>query len=173
MRLACIWSICLTLAVAGAAMAQGWTAFSPEGGRFRIEMPAPPKVGTTTISASNGTSPMTEAVVQMPGATYVASYIDYPDRVAMAHSSEVLLDRARDGMASGRTIRGERKLTAGRSAGREFVIVESNGTVNAVRLYWARNRLFTLAVTGRQGVETAPDTQRFLDSFAIIRPPSG
>lgn len=173
MRLAGIWPIFLMLMVAGAATAQGWTAFSPDGGRFRIELPAPPTVATTTISGSNGASPMTGAVLRSPDANYVVSYVDYPDRVAMAHSSEVLLDRARDGMAGSRTIRGERKLTAGRAAGREFVIVEKNGDVNAVRLYWARNRLYALAVTGRPGIESRADTQRFFDSFVIIRPSPG
>lgn len=169
MRHASVWSMGLTLIVAATAAAQSWAAFSPEGGRFRIDMPAPPKVSTTTISGANGTSPMTEAVAQVPGASYVASYVDYPDRVAMAHSSDVLLDRTRDG----HTIRGEEKLTLGRTAGRAFTIIEKNGSVSAVRIYWARNRLYTLAVTSRPGIQSQSDTQRFFDSFVIMRQSPG
>ncbi|CAN5855433.1 hypothetical protein BH11PSE3_BH11PSE3_32520 [soil metagenome] len=160
----------LLLLFAGGAAAQTWTAFSPEGGRYKIDMPAPPKVATTTVSGANGNNPMTEAVVQLRGASYVASYVDYPDRVSTVHSSDVLLDRARDGMSSGNTIRGEQKITLGRTAGREFVIVEKNGNVNAIRIYWSRNRLYTLVVTGRAGIEGQPDTRRFFDSFSIVRP---
>lgn len=160
----------LLLMFASAAAAQTWTAFSPEGGRYKIEMPGTPKVTTTTASGANGNSPITEAAVQLRGASYVATYVDYPERVSTVHSSDVILDRARDGMASGNTIRGEQKLTLGRTAGREFVIVEKNGTVNAIRIYWSRNRLYTLGVTGRTGIESQPETRRFFDSFTIVRP---
>lgn len=172
MRRALVWLIGLLLMVAGTAAAQSWTAFSPEGGRYRIDMPASPRVSTTPISSANGTVSMTEAVLQTPGAVYVVSHVDYPERVAAAHSSDVLLDRARDGMVGGRTIRGEQRLTLGRTPGREFVIIEKNDNVNAVRIYWARNRLYTLMATGRPGIESQPDTRRFFDSFAIIRPSS-
>lgn len=166
------WCVGLALLLPGVAVAQTWTAFSPDGGRYRIEMPGPPTVSTSPVAGANGTSTMAEAVVQRPGASYHAGYVDYPDRVATVHSSDVVLDRVRDGMAAGNTIRGEQKLTLGRTPGREFVVVEKNGTVNAVRIYWARNRLYSLTVTGRNGVESQPDTRRFFDSFAIVRPGS-
>ena len=165
-------SLALLLMFGSAASAQGWMAFSPEGGRYKIEMPGVPQVGTSTVSGANGNNLMTEAVVQLRGATYIASYVDYPERVSTIHSTDVILDRARDGMASGNTIRGEQKITAGRTAGREFVIVEKNGNVNAIRIYWSRNRLYTLVVTGRTGIESQPDTRRYFDSFAVLRPPA-
>ena len=160
----------LALLFAGAAIAQGWTAFSPEGGRCRVDMPGPPKVNIVPIPSAGQTTPMTEAVVQLPGAAYLVSYIDYPDRIAMAHAADVLLDRARDGMAAGHTLRGEKKLTLGRAPGREFVVAEANGSQTAVRIYFVRNRLYQLTVTGRSGVENLPDTWRFFDSFALVRP---
>ena len=165
-----IWSAGLALLFAGAAIAQGWTAFSPEGGRYRIDMPAQPKVETAPISWGGEKLTMTEATVRLPAAVYLVSYVDYPDRVAMAGSSDVMLDKVRNGMASGSTLSGERKIASGRAAGREFTIIQANGVANAVRLFWARNRLYQLMVTGRAGIETQPDTRRFFDSFAIIRP---
>ena len=157
------------LLLSGAAMAQSWTAFSPEGGRYRVDMPAQPKVEGAPISWGGEKLTMTEATVRQPAAVYLVSYVDYPDRIAMAASSDAMLDEVPNGMASGNTLRGEQKLTVGRATGREFTITEANGATNAVRLYWACNRLYQLMVTGRCGIENQPDTRRFFDSFAIIR----
>lgn len=164
-----IWSAGLAFLLAAAAVAQGWTTFSPEGGRYRVDVPGQPAVETAPISWGGEKLTMIEATVRLPAAVYLVSYVDYPDRVAMAGSSDVMLDKVRNGMASGSTLHGERKITLGRAAGREFTITQANGTTNAVRLFWARNRLYQLVVTGRAGIETQPDTRRFLDSFTIVR----
>ena len=37
-----MWCVGLCLLLSGAAVAQGWTAFSPDGGRYRVDMPARP-----------------------------------------------------------------------------------------------------------------------------------
>ena len=157
------------LFLAGAAMAQSWTAFSPEGGRYRVDLPSQPTVGTAPIAWGGQTLTMTEATVRLPSAAYLVSYVDYPDRIAMAASSDTMLDKVRDGMASGNTLRGERKIALGRATGREFTIALANGANTAVRLYWARNRLYQVMVTGGAGIENLADTRRFFDSFAIVR----
>jgi hypothetical protein len=156
--------------LAGAALAAGWVPYSPEGGRYKVDMPGTPAAQTVPLTSPGQTLIMTEAKVQGPGGVYLASWIDYPERIAMAASSDVMLDKVRDGMATGNVLRGETKLTLGRATGREFTIAEANGNVSAVRLYWARNRLYQLAVTGRAGIETQPDTRHFFESFAILRP---
>jgi hypothetical protein len=111
---------------------------------------------------------MTEAVVQLPNAAYLASYVDYPERIARAASADLLLDRVRDGMSAGSTLRGEKKLTIGRFPGREYVVVQADGTNTATRLYWVRGRLYQLTVTGGVGIETQPATRRFFNSFNLI-----
>src|SRR5215470_17146630 len=87
--------------LAGAAVAQSWTAFSPEGGRYRVDMPGAPTVGTAPISWAGETLTMNEATVRLRSAVYLASYVDYPERVAMAASADVMLDKVRSGMTSG------------------------------------------------------------------------
>ena len=164
-----LWLLCF----ASTALAQGWTAYNPEGGRYRVDLPAQPKVETAPITWGGEKLTMIEATVRQPAAVYLVSYVDYPDRIAMAASSDVMLDKVRNGMASGNTLRGEQKITLGRATGREFTITEANGTTTAVRLYWARNRLYQLMVAGRAGIENQPGTRRFFDSFAIIRPQQG
>jgi len=166
-----MWCVGAALLFAGTALAQGWTAYSPDGGRYRVDMPGAPKVDTAPIPVGPGqTVPMTEAVVRLPTAVYLASYVDYPDRIARAVSTDLLLDRVRDGSSAGHTLRGEKKLTIGRFPGREYVVVQDNGTNTATRTYWVRGRLYQLTVTGGAGIETQSDTRRFLESFNLIMP---
>ena len=156
---------CLALLLAGAAMAQGWSAFSPEGGRCRVDMPGKPTVETVPLSSPG----QTEAKARLPDASYFMSWTDYSDRIALSAWSDVMLDKARDGMASGSTLRGEKKIALGRAQGRVFVVAQPNGTNSAVRLYWVRNRLYQSAVTGGAGIETRPDPRRYFDSFELVR----
>jgi len=161
--------IVVVLLLAGPASAQNWTAYSPEGGRCKVDMPGPPKLETVPLNSPGQTLTMTEAKVQAGSATFFMSWIDYPDRIALSASSDTMLNKVRDGMAAGNTLRGEKKLTLGRAEGREFTLVQANGTTTAVRLYWARNRLYQLGVTGRAGVEKQPETRHFFESFALVR----
>jgi hypothetical protein len=159
----------LLLLVAATANAQGWTAVSPEGGRCKVDMPGTPTVETVPLNSPGQTLTMTEAKVQAGGAIFFMSWVDYPERIALSASSDTMLDKVRDGMAAGNTLRGEKKLTLGRAQGREFTLAQANGTTTAVRLYWARNRLYQLGVTGRAGVENQPETRHFFESFALVR----
>ncbi len=130
-------------------------------------MPGTPTVETVPLNSPGQTLTMTEAKVQAGGATFAMSWIDYPERIALSASSDTMLDKVRDGMAAGNALRGEKKLTLGRAQGREFTLAQANGTTTAVRLYWARNRLYQLGVTGRAGVENQPETRHFFESFAL------
>ena len=57
-----VWCVGLCLLLSGAAVAQSWTAFSPEGGRYRVDMPGAPRVSTAPIPVGAGQMvPMTEA----------------------------------------------------------------------------------------------------------------
>jgi hypothetical protein len=162
-----MWCVGLCLLLAGAAAAQSWTAYSPDGGRYRIDMPGAPKVNTAPIAVGPGQSvPMTEAEVRLGTVGYLASWVDYPERIARAASADLMLDRVRDGSSAGNTLRAERKLTLGR----EYVVVQANGTNTVLRTYWVRGRLYQLMVTGGAGIEAQPDTRRFFDSFSLVTP---
>ena len=113
---------------------------------------------------------MTEAEVRLGNVGYLASYVDYPERIARAASADLMLDRVRDGSSAGNTLRAEKKLTLGRFPGREYVVVQANGTNTALRTYWVRGRLYQLMVTGGAGIEAQPDTRRFFDSFSLVTP---
>jgi len=74
-------------------------------------------------------------------------------------------------MAAGHTLRGEKKITLGRAAGREFVVAEANGTPTPCGIYFARNRrLYGLTGHGPRRHREPADARRFFDSFALVRP---
>jgi hypothetical protein len=164
------WIGFLLLFAIGTA-AQSWIAYSSDGGRYRVDMPGTPTINAVPISIGGGqTVPMTEAVVPLQGATYLASYVGYPDRIARAASADLLLDRVRDGSSAGNVLRGEKTLALGRFPGREYAVIQTNGTTSAIRTYWVRGRLYQLMVTGGAGIESQPSTRRFFDSFELIMP---
>ena len=159
----------LMLLPMGAAWAQAWSEYRSEEGNLRIEAPGIPKLNTAAIPIGNNeTAPMIEAVVATRQAAYQISYISYPRRIGQSAAADVLLDNFRNKMAAGSTYRSEKPLTLGRFPGREFVVVEANGRNTAVRLYWVRGRLYQIMVTGGAGIESNPDTRRFLESFALL-----
>jgi hypothetical protein len=155
---------------AGPCLAQSWTEYRTENGRFRAQLPGTPTVqkSSITISGSKETAPAIEAVVRAPGVTYQLATVAYPQRVAQSASADLMLDYFHNNMSAGYTYKNEKPLTLGRVPGREFLLVESNGRNSAVRLFWSRGTLYTLTVTGNAGVETRPDTRKFLESFEAV-----
>jgi hypothetical protein len=152
----------------GWAQAAAWSDHRSEEGNFHVQLPGKPTLSTSAVSIGNNeTAPVVQAVLGTPGATYQVVYISYPRRISGAASADVLLDTFRNNMASGVSYRGESKLMLGRFPGREFVLVESDASHRAVRLYWIRGKLYQLLVSGKPGIEARPDTRKFFDSFAL------
>lgn len=147
-----------------------WIEYQPAGGRYRVDMPATPKAATVPVPIGPGaTVPMTEATAMVDRVAYIASYVDYPTSVTKNAAPDVILTQVRNGSAAGNTWRDEKKLQLGRSEGREYVVMRSDGGVVVTRAYWVRGRLYQLVVDGKQGVEQAADTRRFLESFSLVQ----
>ena len=145
-----------------------WIEYKPNGGRYRVEMPAVPKTTTVPVPVGGGASvPMMEATVVVDRVAYVASYVDYPASVTKNAAADSILTQVRNGSAAGNSWRDEKKLQLGRSEGREYTVVLANGNVSVTRIYWVRGRLYQLVVDGRAGIEKAADTRRFLESFNL------
>ena len=151
------------------AAAQAWMEYKPEGGRFRVDLPALPKIAIVQVPIGNGnTVPMTEATSVVSRVAYIASYVDYPPAVTKSAAADVILSHVRNSAAAGNTYRDETKLLIGRVEGREFTVVQGSGNVAVTRIYWSRGRLFQLVVDGKAGIENQPATRQFLESFALV-----
>lgn len=63
----------------------------------------------------------------------------------------------------------DRALTVSGAPAREFVH-EEDGWILVTRVVYAGDTLYQLIVVGKAGVQTAPATRRFFDSFKLIPP---
>lgn len=149
---------------------QRWIEYKPAGGRYRVDMPATPNATTVPVPVGGGaTVPMAEASATVDRIAYIASYVDYPASVTKNAAADVILTQVRNGSAAGNSWRDEKKLQLGRSEGREYTVVQASGNVAVTRIYWVRGRLYQLVVDGKQGIEKADDTRRFLESFSLVQ----
>jgi hypothetical protein len=171
-----MWLFVALLVSAGSAsaqlqVAQPWHEFKPDGGRYRVDMPALPKIAIVQVPTGGGASvPMEEATAVVRRVSYIASYVDYPASVTKGAAADVILNQVRKGASTGNTVRDEKKLQLGRSEGREYTVVQANGNVAVTRIYWVRGRLYQLVVDGPATAEKAPETRKFLESFSLITP---
>lgn len=177
MRLsAVVRGICLALAgwviVAGSApsaRAQQWTAIT-EGG-FRVEMPGPPERSVQELTV-NGTGEVVEQIeltVTLGATEYFCSRTTFRSMPPNLTPAQMLLN-GRDGRP-GHLI-ADRSLNVSGAAAREYVH-EEDGWILATRAIYAGDTLYQLIVVGRTGVQTAPATRRFFESFGLVpRPPA-
>ncbi len=155
--------------VASAALAQSWTEYRTDDGRFRVQMPGTPAVRKSALAIGNNeTAPAVEAVARASSATYQVATIAYPQRVAQSASADVMLDHFRKNLVGAETYKNNKTVMLGRVPGREFLMVEGNGRNTAVRQFWSRGTLYSLTVTGNAGIDAQPDVRKFLESFAPV-----
>lgn len=167
-----VWLLGLALALValGSAQAQIWSEYRPEGGRYRVLMPGTPEVSTQPIALPDGRSvTMYQAAIETSSAAYLGTHVDYPADLVRRASPDTLLDNVRNGSSRGHTLKGEQRLTIAGNPGREYVIARTNGVILVTRSFLVGNRLYQIIVAGRPGVEQAPETRRFLESFALLQ----
>lgn len=132
-------------------------------------MPGEPAVQKSTVALGNNeTAPLVEASVSTPDVTYQLAMVKYPSRVAETTTVDVILIHFRNSMTAGHTFRNERPVNMGRVQGRELLLILSPSRSSAMRLYWSRSTLYRLTVAGSSGIETRPETRKFLESFEAI-----
>ena len=156
-----------------AAVAQTWSEYRPAGGGFRVEMPGTPTVKTDDVKINNGRiAKQTQASVRVPKkADYSVLYMDYPPDVGRGVPPEKLLEGLRSDIATHGKLRRDTALTVGGAPARDFVVAARNNLAIVMRVVWFDNRLFQVSVLGLGlDVADAPDTRRFLDSFALVKP---
>lgn len=162
--------LALALVALNGAQAQIWSEYRPEGGRYRVLMPGTPQLSDQDIALPDGRKvKMYQAAIETSNAAYLGTHVDYPADLVSKASPDTLLDNVRNGSSRGHTLRSEQRLTIAGNPGREYVIARANGVVLVTRSFLVGNRLYQIIVAGRPGVEQAPETRRFLDSFALLQ----
>ncbi len=159
-------SLVLAVVLATSAAAQQWTDIR-EGG-FVIAMPGAPERSSQEVTV-NGTGEVVDQVeltVTLGSVEFFVSHTVYRKMPPDLSTSQMLLN-SRDGRPG--HLLADRALTVSGAPGREYVH-EEDGWILVTRSVYAGNTLYQLIVVGRAGVQTAPATRRFFDSFRLIPP---
>jgi hypothetical protein len=167
-------SICLGFAMVFVAVAdasaQAWSEYRPAGGRYRIEMPGTPEVTTEQVEVRGRELPLMEAEVDLPDATYLVTYIDYPAETIRGLTPEKALENARDGAAQGFKLLSDKSLTVGGYPAREYVVERDQGIILVTRSVFVGARFYQMIVVtvAPGGNADRPPTRRFIDSFKLV-----
>lgn len=143
--------------------AQQWTEIREAD--FKVEMPGRPEqaVQQVTVSGTGEVVDQIERTVTLGATEYFFSYTPYRKMPADLTPEQMLLN-SRDGRPG--HLLADRPLTVSGAPARDYVH-EEDGWVLATRAIYAGDTLYQLIVVGRAGVQTAPATRRFFESFAL------
>lgn|GEM_PF-2181336 len=167
----------LCIAVAGLALlaniappvsAQQWTEVKGDG--FKVEMPGPPErsVQEVTVSGTGEVVDQIECTVTLGATEYFFSRTPHRKMPADLTPAQMLLN-GRDGRPG--HLLADRPLSVSGAPTRDYVH-EEEGWILATRAIYAGDTLYQLIVVGKAGVQTAPATRRFFESFAQAQRPA-
>lgn len=160
---AALASLTLIFVVASPVTAQQWVEVKESG--FKVDMPGQPERSTQEVTV-NGTGEVVDQIertVTLGATEYFFSHTPYRKMPADLPPSQMLLN-SRDGRQG--HLLADRSLTVSGAPARDYVH-EEEGWIFATRAIYAGDTLYQLIVVGRAGVQTAPATRRFFDSFAL------
>lgn len=156
-------SLALVSGMASPLSAQQWTEVKE--GNFKVEMPGPPEqsVQEVTVTGTGEVVDQIERTVTLGATEYFFSHTPYRKMPADLTPAQMLLN-SRDGRPG--HLLADRPLTISGAPARDYVH-EEDGWVLATRAIYAGDTLYQLIVVGRAGIQTAPATRRFFESFTL------
>jgi hypothetical protein len=155
------------------ASAQDWVEFKPPGSGYRVEFPEAPKVQVQDVKTTAGTRHMGMATFERQRDGVLLSFMTtFPERpnVYTGGDPQVLLDRLRDNAVSavnGR-LRDEKRITVDDQPSRRSVIDMPKDQVAVVLHVMRGDQLYQAIAVVSAGQENGADTQRFINSFALL-----
>ena len=149
-----------------------WIVFSPEGGRFRIEIPAEPRPESDSHLTPVGSVHERKWWLVAGGVELAVETHDVPTLGTAITPVDVLLDRSRDGViaSKGGSPLDSRALEVQGAPAREFrYAIPASETVPArfglARTILVGRRVYLLTGTAPKAPELHPDVLRFFGSF--------
>ncbi len=162
-----VWIVWM-LASAGLVHAQSWNEVRPEGGRYSVSMPGKAEASTQDVPLPDGRKvTMYQSTFETPKAAYLSTHVDYPADAIKDMTTETILNNVRDGSAKGHKVRIEQRITIAGHPAREYVIEQAGNLILVTRSVFIGRRLYQIIVVGYAGIDSNPDTRKFLESFAL------
>jgi len=163
--------VCLAALVAAAGCGTPpWKPFDCVEGGYSCMMPQEPVREVRVADTAVGSLEVVFNRLIYQYASFITSYVDYPEDYVRGTTEASILSGARDGAAAyvHGTIVSETRITQGAYPGREVVIVSADGKMQfRSRIFLAGRRLYqATAVVPATGAYRT-DADRFLDSFTV------
>jgi len=166
----------VTLSSFAPASAQKWVEYKPRGAGFRVEFPQAPKVVSEDAKTSSGVRRMELATFESRrdgvSLTFMTTLPERPTGFA-GGDPQALLDRVRDDTVSwvnGR-LREEKRISIdGQPARRSVIDMPEDHQVCVLLQVLRGDQLYKAIAVVSAGQENGADTQRFINSFALLPP---
>jgi hypothetical protein len=156
-----IFSLIAALLLAGCAENPPKPAFAPAGAGFSVQMPGAPQERTDP----NGTHMYIGGSGKL---AYIVGYHDLPPRIKPAASvRQRAFDASRDALTihGGANLLSEQDTTLDGRPGREVKLKLRDGYFMQLKTAFNGTRLYQVSVVAPMDESTAPEIERFIDSF--------
>lgn len=155
----------LSMLLIGCAENPPRPAFAPAGAGFSVQMPGTPQAHINPDGAHM-------YAVQVGKMAYIVGYRDLPPRIKPTASvRERVFDAWRDEMTSqgGATLLSEQNTTLDGHPGREMKLNMREGYFMQLKTAFNGSRLYHVGVVTPMDESTAPEVERFIDSFHFVK----
>ncbi len=152
------------------AAVTAWQRFSPDGGRFSVDLPGTPVAGQEDVgtSAGNVTVHRFEFKRDLFRETFSVQYADYPKKILqkLKTTDTVLTSAAMADIENSRGTLVSQKTLTGENPGKEFY-AENTEAAMRIRMFLTAGRVYKVIVLAPKDLMFTADEERFLNSFRL------
>ena len=147
-----------------------WKEYIYKENQMAFSMPAAPVESTQFVDTAVGKITIHQYMLDKGGYVLTVGMNVYPDKVLQTPSDKRLAG-ARDGVANNMKVKvtSEKKITLDGNPGIEFQY-ESDKYFGTWRIYLVGTAMYQIASINSVGTPRFPDTDRFLNSFRLVKP---
>lgn len=153
-----------------------WISVAPADAGFTVLLPSKASETVTPVEGHPGLENHL-MTLDTKLASYVVSYLQFPEDVTDPNAIKAMLDSGRDGgiASSGGELRSEKEIKLNGYFGREWTMEIPGGFIATARAYWVKRRLYQTVFVIEPKASDPPEVTklrgevatRFLDSFTL------
>jgi hypothetical protein len=163
--------LCLIFGCWAPAGQETWKEFQSKEGGFKVLMPGVPKEQKINLPLPNGST--IEQKQFLVDAGSVAHLAAFQDNTVEAENAEKVLESGREGAVQklkGKVLKSKSVNLAAKYPGMEFLLdAPQLKLAYRSRMYLVGRRFYQVTVVGPMAVVTSPESDRFLESFALAK----
>ncbi len=152
-------------------------SFASEAGRYRVRFPQAPREVVQKVPSPAGPIEVHMAVLDKGDVAFFASYNDYEFDPAAFDYDAALEGVVQGSMESSKaTLQSKMDITLGKAPGKAYEaslkLPDGRPATCRARIYMVDKRLYQVLVVEALGKEDPKGTAAYLDSFALLKPPT-